>query len=84
MDVIVGFPFWSESSTPRPVQVRILLRLVDADRLPLVAVLPRVQDAPLVQRHPLPRQQPPRHVGGAYEDSPGRQVRHGHCDIVTL
>ena len=69
---------------PRPVQVRLLLRLIDADGVALVALLARVQDASLVQRHPLPRQQPPRHVGGAHEDPPGRQVRHGHRDIVTL
>ena len=79
----LALPYKVNALQPCRVQVWLLLRLLDADRLALVAVLPGVQDAALLQRHPLPRQQPPRHVGGAHEDTPGRQVRHTHRDIVT-
>ena len=56
------------------LQVWLLLRLLNANWVSIVALLPGVQDAPLLQCHPLSKQLPPRHVGSAHEDSPGCQV----------
>ena len=55
-------------------QVWLLLRLLDANWISIMALLPGVQDAPLLQCHPLPKQLSPRHVGSPHEDSPGCQV----------
>ena len=57
------------------VQVRVLLRLLHAHRVPQLALLPGVQDAAQLQRQALPRGVAPRHVGGPHEDPQGRQGR---------
>ena len=56
------------------VQVRILLRLLHAHRVPLLALQPGVQDASQLLRQAVSIRVPPRHVGGSHEDSEGRQV----------
>ena len=62
-------------SVPGCPQVRLLLRLLHAHRVPVLALLPRVQDATQLQRQALPWRLPPRHVGGPHEDPQGCQVR---------
>ena len=56
-------------------QIWFLLRLLHAHRVPLLALLPGVQDASQLQRQALPRGVSPRHVGGAHEDPQGCQVK---------
>ena len=65
-------------------QIWFLLRLLHAHRVPLLALLPGVQDAPQLQCQALSRRVSPWHVGGPHEDPQGRQVREIIIDEIIL